>query len=216
MLKFNDCVFSAAGATKNDKVFGLILEGAEDVRIENCIFNGTGYSALLNKTAGDVVVKNCDFECDNIKNPIEGGQASDQGSLTVENCEFKGVPGNNFINFYSVADGTVHTIKNCKFHGGANNNIIRLSNKTNHEATFNIEDVFYEFTTGIADEYTGFILCQDYTNKSGTKQNFYMYTLNINNLVHPEEGELVYVYEDGEGIITENYPTVYKDGQSLI
>lgn len=212
MLKFQGCEFSAAGADKGAKVFGLTLKGAEDVLIEDCVFNGTGYSAILNQTAGDVTIKNSQFECGNIKNPIEGGQTADQGSLTVEDCNFEGVPGNNFINFYNVANNSVHTIKNCKFAGGRSNNVVRLSNKNNSNAIFNIENVSYKYVAGEENEYTGFIICQDYTNRTGTKQNFNKYRVNIVDLTRPAEGKLFYVYDDGEGIISTNDPYVYLDG----
>ena len=215
MLQFDGCVFKAQGANKNDKVYSLTLNGAEDALINNCTFAGTGYSAVLNKTTGDVEIKNCSFECDNYKNPIEGTQSADQGNVTVDTCHFGGVPGNNFINFYQVANNSVHTIKNCDFHGATNNNIVRLSNKSNATATFNLEDIKFEFVRGEADEYTGVIMCQDYTNKSGTKQNFSLYQVNVNNLVGPE-ATLCYTYEDGAGIITGNWPAVVVDGQPKV
>lgn len=216
MLKFEDCTFSAAGATKNDKVYGLTINGAEDVTIKNCVFDGIGYSAILNKSTGTLTVEHSEFHCDNIKNPIEGGQTSDNGNVTISDCDFTGVPGNNFINFYQVANNSTHTIKNCKFAGGTANNIIRLSNKTNATATFNVVDCSYKYVSGKADEWTGFILCQDYTNKSGVKQDFSTYHINIDNLDRPEEGSLVYVYEDGEGIIVTNYPAVQVDGSPIV
>ncbi len=216
MLTFDGCVFSAAGASRKAQVFGLTLNGAEDVLINDCTFNGTGYSGLLNKTTGDVTVKDCKFECDNFYNPIEGSQTVAQGALVVEDCNFTGTCGNNFINFYQVQEDSVHTIKGCKFHGSTSNNVIRLSNRNNAEAIFNIEDVTYEFTSGEPNEYTGFILCQDYTNRTGAKQDFSKYTINLNNVVGPEEGHLVYVYEDGQGIITTNYPVITRDGQPLV
>lgn len=208
MLRFNDCTFSAAGADRKAKTYGLNLTGSEDVLIENCVFNGTGYAAILNQTTGAVKVKGSTFECGNIYNPIEGTQTVAQGALTVEDCEFNGVPGNNFISFYNVADGSVHTIKKCAFHGATNNNIVRLSNKNNATAVFNIEDVKYNYVSGTADDYTGFILCQDYTNRSGVKQDFSKYTVNISNLNRPAEGVLFYVYEDDAGIISDNNPVV--------
>lgn len=216
MLKFEGCTFSATGATKNDKVYGLTVNGAEDVVIKDCAFDGTGYAAILNKGTGTLTVDHSNFYCDNIKNPIEGGQSTDNGNVTVDGCVFTGVPGNNFINFYQVADGSVHTIKDCKFAGATNNNIIRLSNKNNAAATFNITDCSYEYVSGNVDEWTGFILCQDYTNKSGVKQDFSKYQINIDNLNRPEEGSLVYVYEDGQGIIVTNYPAVTVDGSPLV
>ena len=216
MLKFENCVFEAKGANKNAKVFSVTLEGNEDILINDCKFQGTGYSAILNKAAANVTVKHCEFECDNYYNPIEGGSAADQGNLTVEDCNFTGIPGNNFISFYRVADGSVHHIKGCKFAGATNNNIIRLSNVNNVTATFNIDDCEYKFVSGTPDEYTGFILCQDYTSRSGNPQNFSKYNVNINNLTAPEVGELVYIYEDGQGIIFGNYPATTRDGQMVL
>ena len=216
MLKFEGCTFSATGASKNDKVYGLTINGAEDVVVKNCVFDGTGYSAILNKGTGALTVEHSDFHCDNIKNPIEGSQVSDNGNVTVDGCHFTGTPGNNFINFYQVAEGSIHTIKDCTFAGATNNNIIRLSNKTNATATFNISNCSYKYVSGQVDEWTGFILCQDYTNRSGVKQDFSKYQVNIDNLTRPEEGSLVYVYEDGQGIIVTNYPVVYVDGSPVL
>lgn len=216
MLKFEGCTFSAAGENKNAKVYGLTIDGVEDVVVKDCLFDGTGYAAILNKGTGALTVDHSDFHCDNIKNPIEGGQAADNGNVTVDSCVFTGVPGNNFINFYQVAEGSVHTIKDCKFAGATNNNIIRLSNKTSAAATFNISNCSYKYVSGQVNEWTGFILCQDYTNKSGVKQDFSKYQINIDNLDRPEEGSLVYVYEDGQGIIVTNYPAVTVDGSPLV
>lgn len=216
MLKFEGCTFSAAGANKNAKVYGLTVDGSEDVLVKNCVFDGTGYSAVLNKGTGALTIEGCEFQCENIKNPIEGGQAADNGNVTIDSCDFVGVPGNNFINFYRVADGSVHTIKNCKFAGSTDNNVVRLSNKTNNAATFNIIDCEYKFVSGTVSEWTSFILCQDYTNVNGVKQDFSKYRVNVDNLVRPEEGSLVCVYEDGEGIIVTNYPAVTLDGSPLL
>ena len=216
MLKFEDCTFSAAGANKKDKVYGLTINGAEDVTINNCVFDGIGYSAILNKGTGALTVDHSKFHCDNIYNPIEGSQVTDNGNVTVTDCIFDGVPGNNFISFYQVAEGTTHTVENCKFAGATNNNIVRLSNRTNAAAIFNINNCSYKYVSGRADDYTGFMLCQDYTNKNGVKEDFSKYQVNINNLDRPGEGSLVYVYEDGEGIIVTNYPVVYVDGSPLV
>lgn len=216
MLKFEGCTFSAAGANKKDKVYGLTINGAEDVTINNCVFDGTGYSAILNKGIGALTVDHSEFHCDNIYNPIEGSQITNNGNVTVTDCVFDGVPGNNFISFYQVAEGSTHTIKDCTFAGATNNNIIRLSNKTSATAIFNISNCSYKYVSGQADEWTGFILCQDYTNRSGIKQDFSKYQVNIDNLTRPEEGSLVYVYEDGQGIIVTNYPVVYVDGSPIL
>lgn len=152
MLKFEGCTFSAAGENKNSKVYGLTIEGYEETSIKNCTFNGTGYSAILNKNEGPVTIENCAFHCDNIKNPIEGGQTTSNGDVTINHCDFDGVPGNNFINFYQVLNGTQHTISNCTFAGGTKNNIVRLSNKNNATATFNIVNCSYKYVSGTPNE----------------------------------------------------------------
>lgn len=216
MLKFEGCTFNAAGANNKAKVYGLTILGDEDVVINDCVFESTGYAALLNQGTGTLTVKDTEFHCANNYNVIEGGQTMFNGDVTIEDCDFTGSLRNNFINFYQVADGSTHTIKGCTFAGGYNNNVIRLSNKENTTAIFNVSDCSYTFNGGTPDEYTGFILCQDYTNRSGNKQDFTKYTVNINNLTRPQEGSLVYVYDDGEGIIVTNYPVVTLDGHPLL
>lgn len=216
MLKFEGCTFSATGASKKDKVYGLNISGAENISIKDCIFNGMGYSAILNNGTGTLTIEGTEFHCGNIYNPIEGSQTVDNGNVTIDSCIFTGTPANNFISFYRVAEGSVHAIKNCKFAGTTNNNIVRLSNRNNAAAIFNIDDCSYEYVSGKVDEYSGFILCQDYTNRNGVLQDFSKYTVNINNLTRPEEGSLVYVYEDGVGIIVSNYPAVTVDGSPVL
>lgn len=216
MLKFEGCTFSAAGADRKAKVYGLTIFGGEDVSITNCVFDGTGYAGILNKGEGNLAVSDCEFVCGNLYNPVEGAQGIDNGNVTIEDSKFTGIPGNNFINFYQVKDGSTHTIKNCKFAGGTANNIIRLSNRNDAGATFNIVDCTYKYVSGTVDEYTGFILCQDYTANTGKPQDFSKYQINITNLTAPEEGSLVYVYEDGTGIIVTNYPAVTKDGSPVL
>lgn len=216
MLKFEGCTFSATGADKRDQVYGLKITGVEDVSVKDCLFDGMGYAAILNNGTGALTVEGTEFHCGNIYNPIEGSQTVDNGNVTIDDCTFTGVPGNNFISFYQVAEGSAHVIKNCKFAGATNNNIIRLSNRTSVAAIFNIDDCSYKYVSGKINEYSGFMLCQDYTNVKGVPQDFSKYNVNINNLTRPEEGSLVYVYEDGTGIIVSNYPAVTVDGSPVL
>lgn len=188
MLKFVNCSFNAQGANKKDKVYGLTLSGSDNVLVKDCFFKNTGYSSILNESEGNVEIKDCIFVVDNVYNPIEGSQTVENGNVEITGCSFSGVPGNNFINFYSVSEYSDNKIINCVFNGSTGNNIVRLSNRSNNSATFTIEDCYYDYSTGAADEYTGFMLCQDYTNKSGSKQNFSKYTVNVNNVERPEEG----------------------------
>lgn len=216
MITLKDCKFNAAGSGKKDTVYGLTLNGAEDVRIQDCIFSNTGYAAILNHCEGDVLVKSCTFECGNVYNPIEGSQKVKNGNLTVADCEFAGDLGNNFVNFYNNKDNARVNIVRSKFSGTTSNNIIRISNLANSTLVFDIEDCEYSYTSGEVSEYTGFVLCQDFTAKSGSKQDFSKCHINVKNLTKPENyTRYFYVYEDGRGVITDNNPDVTVDGDSV-
>lgn len=218
MITILNSVFDAQGADKKATVYGVTLAGAEDVTISGCTFKNQGYSGILNNCSGAVRVEDCVFECDNIYSPIEGSQAVDNGDVVVTGCEFKGAPGNNYVNFYQFADGSRHTISNCKFNPTVDNNVIRISNRKSAAARFEVKDCEYTFAEGAPTEYTGFILCQDYTSKSGTKQDFTKVEIELDNVVcdgakvtadGAAKGSIFYVYEDGKGIITgENDPVI--------
>lgn len=211
MITISNSVFDAQGTSKKDKVFGITLSGAEDILIENCSFSNQGYAAIKNDCTGNVAVENCEFQCDNIYNPIEGSQSVDNGNVTVRKCNFIGAPGNNYINFYQMAKGSEHEVSDCVFAPTVDNNIIRFSNRTNAKVKCTIKNCCYTFSEGESSEYTGFILCQDYTNKNGVKQDFSKVLINIDNVKcngvtidenGAIEGSVYYVYEDGTGIIT--------------
>lgn len=218
MITINNSVFNAQGASVKDKVYGITLNGAEDVLLENCSFANKGYSAVLNHCTGNVVINGCVFNCDDVYNPIEGSQTVDNGNVVVKNCEFVGKPGNNFINFYQVADGSQHLVEGCTFNPSVDNNIIRISNRKSAAMEVTVKDCAYTYLPGEATEYTGFVLCQDYTKKSGVPQDFSKTVVNIDNVTCEGEkiteagaakGCVYYVYQDGVGIITgENDPVV--------
>lgn len=212
MITFINSVFNAQGTgPKDNKTPGVILKGSEDVLIKDCTFASTGYSAIYNNCSGNVVIDNCVFDCAKNYNPIEGSQSIDNGNVTVKNCVFNGKPGNNFINFYQFADGSEHLISNCSFNPSVDNNVVRVSNRTSAATKIVVEDCKYNFLPGEATDYTGFMLLQDYTNKSGTKQDFSKVFVELRNVdcdgkkVTADgavKGSIYYVYEDGAGIIT--------------
>ena len=220
MITISNSIFDAKGENKKDKVYGITLNGSESVTIENCEFKNTGYSSILNHCMGDVTIKGCKFHCGNVYNPIEGGQTIANGNVVVENCEFLDAPGNNYINFYRVMHGSVHNIVDCKFNPTVDNNIIRLSNTNNADATFHISNCEYTFAEGTPSDYTGMIICQDYTNQNGNKQDFSKYTVVLKNVLcdgeilesdkAPVKGCLYYVYEDGANLITGTNDPVIK------
>lgn len=218
MITIANSVFDVQGASNKDKVFGITLSGAEDVVIKDCTFANQGYSAILNNCTGNVTVEDCVFECEKIYNPIEGSQSVDNGNVVVKGCQFKGAPGNNYVNFYQMAANAKNEISNCAFAPTVDNNIIRISNRTSAPVKFVVKDCEYNFAAGEATDYTGFVLCQDYTNKSGVKQDFTCVSMDIVNVMcdgvkmtkeGAAKGSIFYVYEDGKGIITgENDPVI--------
>lgn len=215
MITFENVKFDAQGTNKKDKVFALTLAGDEAIEIKNCAFVNLGYSSILNNSTADVTISDCTFDCSNVYNPIEGSQSVNNGNVTVENCEFKGVPGNNFINFYQFKNGSKHEIRRCSFEPEVGNNIVRISNRLSANADFNVVDCEYNYAAGEPTEYTAFLICQDYTNKNGVKQDFTGCTISFENVKCDgveldAEGRVFYVYEDGKGIITgtDNDPVI--------
>lgn len=211
MVTILNSVFDAQGADKKAKVFGVILNGAEDILIKDCKFVNQGYSSILNESTGNVTIENCEFDCSKVYNPIEGSQKVNNGNVVVKDCKFVGAPGNNFVNFYQVADGSKHLISGCEFNPTVDNNVVRISNRTNAVMEVKVENCKYDFVDGEATEYTGFLICQDYTSKDGKKQDFTNVTVELNNVLCNGEkvtaagaakGCLFYVYDNAAGIIT--------------
>lgn len=220
MIIISNSKFDVKGADKKAGVYGLELHGSENVLIENCIFENMGYSSILNESTGDVKVAGCEFICKDVYNPIEGSQKVDNGNVEVADCKFIGAPGNNYINFYQFAPKSEHKIVGCSFEPSVDNNIIRISNRTSAPASFLVQNCAYNFAEGEPTDYTNFLLCQDYTSKSGVKQDFTHCEVVLDNVkcngialedgVAPAVGGVFYVYEDGKGIISglENDPVV--------
>lgn len=218
MITIANSIFNVQGANVKDKVYGVVLNGAEDVVIKGCTFANKGYSSVLNHCTGSVAIEDCVFECDNVYNPIEGSQSANNGNVTVKNCKFNGKPGNNYVNFYQVAANSEHVVANCSFNPSVDNNIVRISNRTSVPMTLTVADCKYDYLEGEPSEYTGFLLCQDYTNKNGVKQDFTKVKVELNNVLCNGEkvtsagaalGKIFYVYEDGAGILAEgNDPVV--------
>lgn len=216
MIIFENVKFEVQGANKKDTAgIALKLAGAEEITIKNCEFANMGYSAIKNDSTANVNIIGCKFDCTNIYNPIEGSQTVDNADVLVENCEFKSAPGNNYINFYQFAEGSHHEIRGCSFEPTVDNNIVRISNRESAKADFVVDDCEYNYAEGEPTEYTAFLLCQDYTAKSGKPQDFTGCTVAFNNVkcngeaLNAESERVYYVYEDGKGIITgDNDPAI--------
>lgn len=211
MITILNSVFDAQGANAKDKVFGVTLSGSENILIKDCKFINQGYSSILNESTGNVSIENCEFDCSKVYNPIEGSQKVNNGNVIIKDCKFVGKPGNNFVNFYQVANNSQHLISGCEFNPSVDNNVVRISNRTSATMNLKVENCKYDFLPGEASDYTGFLLCQDYTSKSGVKQDFSRTVVELNNVVCNGEkvtsegatmGKVFYVYEDGAGLIT--------------
>ena len=50
MITILNSIFDAKGADKKSKVYGITLNGAEDITIKNCEFKNIGYSSILNNS----------------------------------------------------------------------------------------------------------------------------------------------------------------------
>lgn len=210
MITFENVKFDAQGSSKKDTAgIALKLSGAEDITIKNCEFANMGYSAIKNDATGSVNIIGCKFDCADVYNPIEGSQSVDNGDMLIEGCEFKGQAGNNYANAYQFKNGMKYEIRNCTFEPGVGNNMLRISNRTSAKADFFVKDCAYAYPEGEAySEYTAFLICQDYTNKSGVKQDFTNCTVSFENvkcngeMLNAESENVYYVYEDGKGLIT--------------
>lgn len=211
MTTIVNSIFDVQGEDIKSKVYGVTLNGSDDILIKDCQFINQGYSSVLNNSTGNVTIENCEFDCSKVYNPIEGSQSVDNGNVVVKDCKFVGKPGNNFVNFYQVANDSKHLISGCEFNPSVDNNIVRISNRTSATMELKVENCKYNFMDGEATDYTGFLICQDYTSKDGKKQDFTKVTVELNNVLCNGEkvtadgaakGCLYYVYDNAAGMIT--------------
>lgn len=220
MIEIKNCVFDAqdtAETLKKCSMHGLVLKGDEEVVVENCVFNNRGYSAININGSCDVTVKNCEFNCDTIYNPIEGTKVG--SSVVIENNVFNGKCGNNYVNFYSYADNAVINMADNKFPGvdPSASEVIRISNANNANVTINVNGDAFDYTSDYVGDYTSYIMCQDYTAKNGKPQDFSKVVVNLKDVKcngevisadHMAQGQITFTYQDGAGIIADNNPVI--------
>lgn len=153
-------------------------------------------------------------------------------SIVIENCNFEGSFSNNAISIFGTQNNSVISINNCHF--GSFSNILRLSNNANSTGVVvNVTNCTVDkWETG--SDYTGFMLCQDYTSgtaEAETENNLFgngKIKVNITNLVGPngkietpsdastvcgtkDDNQLCYVYCNKSGFITysaDRYPVL--------
>ena len=140
-----------------------------DVTITNFENSGTvakdtqGNAQISINTDEYVSISDCTFGANGYNSLEIGLSNTTPKSVTINNCVFNGNLSNNAINIFAQTDKAVITISNCTFENVSN--VLRISNRTNTSATFTfVNCTFNKWESG--SEYTGAILCQDYTNTS--------------------------------------------------
>ena len=223
---------TGANVTIENVTFGdnaaLVVNTTGDFTLTNCQFApDTEYgkdgnvgvrTAVYLKIGGTATVTNNTFEgVDNgYYNAIEFGIGDDHSlkNATISGNTFTKTIKNNYFNFYNMQEGAVINITNNQFLlANKSSNGIRISNNKNVSATFNLDSNTYTYAATSADsEYEGLILLQDYSKKDAGTQDFTKITINITNLTSPEDAkQILYVYDDQDGIIQTNQPVVKGD-----
>ncbi len=143
---------------------------AGDVEVKGLAISGDfpkaqGGNAVVKTNESDYIVfRDMTFNSNDVYNGIEIGLNSSKLPKYVlfDNCKFEGTFTNNPIIVFGTADDAIINIQNCSFDKVSN--ILRLSNKANTKCVVNISNCSVnQLETN--PEYTGAILCQDYTSK---------------------------------------------------
>lgn len=143
---------------------------AGDVEVKGLAISGDfpkaqGGNAVVEINESDYIVfRDMTFNSNDVYNGIEIGLNSSKLPKYVlfDNCKFEGTFTNNPIIVFGTADDAIINIQNCSFDKVSN--ILRLSNKANTKCVVNISNCSVnQLETN--PEYTGAILCQDYTSK---------------------------------------------------
>lgn len=198
---------------------------AGDVEVKGLAISGDfpkaqGGNAVVNINESDYIVfRDMTFNSNDVYNGIEIGLNSSKLPKYVlfDNCKFEGTFTNNPIIVFGTADDAIINIQNCSFDKVSN--ILRLSNKANTKCVVNISNCSVN-QLDTNPEYTGAILCQDYTSKGEEVANNLFspekITINFKNfnvagkeLVMPTnvqdlfEGpdKMVYLYNDTEEVV---------------
>lgn len=198
---------------------------AGDVEVKGLAISGDfpkaqgGHAVVKINESDYIVFRDMTFNSNDVYNGIEIGLNSSKLPKYVlfDNCKFEGTFTNNPIIVFGTADDAIINIQNCSFDKVSN--ILRLSNKANTKCVVNISNCSVnQLETN--PEYTGAILCQDYTSKGEEVANNLFspekITINFKNfkvagkeLVMPTnvqdlfEGpdKMVYLYNDTEEVV---------------
>lgn len=204
----------------------IAVKANTDVTITENELTGTISTDITNtayaiNADGFVTIKDCTLNPESAYNAIEIGlsKTSPKG-VVIDNVDFAGKFSNNAISVFSTTDNAVITISNCHFENVSN--AVRLSNRDNRRVTINILNcTFDKWEKG---QYSGMIICQDYTSSSAQaaiNNNLFApekVTINIQNCIGPngkieaadpedicgtkQDNQLLYVYADKGGFVT--------------
>ena len=213
---------------------------ANDIEIRDLNLNGdfpkaNGNSVIQINNAEFILFKDMVFDSNNVYNGIAIGlskTATQQvKNIIFENCKFKGEFANNAILIFATENNSVITLNNCHFDKVSN--ALRISNKTNSKnVVININNCTIDGWDS-NPEYQGFIIFEDYTNKTEEDVNTNnlfapeKIKVNINNLVYQgkklaptdmasvcgtaNKNQIIYVYADAIGLIAydlNKYPNI--------
>ncbi len=213
---------------------------ANDIEIRDLNLNGdfpkaNGNSVVQINNAEFVLFKDMVFDSNNVYNGIEIGlskTATQQAkNIIFENCQFKGEFANNAILIFTTDNNSVITLNNCHFDKVSN--ALRISNRTNSKnVVININNCTIDGWDS-NPEYQGFIIFEDYTNKTEEDVNANnlfapeKITVNINNLTYQDkklaptdiasvcgtanENQIIYIYANAIGLIAydlNKYPNI--------
>lgn len=213
---------------------------ANDIEIRDLNLNGdfpksNGNSVIQINNAEFILFKDMVFNSNNVYNGIEIGLSNTATqqvkNIIFENCKFKGEFANNAILIFATENNSVITLNNCHFDKVSN--ALRISNKTNSKnVVININNCTIDGWDS-NPEYQGFIIFEDYTNKTEEDVNTNnlfapeKIKVNINNLVYQgkklaptdmasvcgtaNENQIIYVYADAIGLIAydlNKYPNI--------
>ena len=217
---------TGANVTVENVTFGdgaaLKVNTSGNFTLKNCTFNGkTDVRTPVTLNVGSATVTGNTFNgtktdgTPTYYNAIEFAVSSgnELSSATLSNNIFEAAIKNNYFSTYYYADNAVITAENNVIKlANRGSNAIRISNVTNSNVTFNLNDNSYEFSDASgSSEYEGFIILQDFSTGSAV-QDFSKVTLNIKGLTTPDDAtRLLYVYDDQDGIIQTNQPVVKGD-----
>lgn len=164
---------------------------AKDLNISGSFPKANGNTVISVNNAEFIVFKDMVFDASEVYNGIEIGLASNSvlpKNILFDNCKFQGEFSNNAILVFGTQDNAIITLNNCYLEKISNT--LRLSNKSNASGVVvNINNCTVDQWETRAP-WQGFLLCEDYTNKTEEEANANnlfgdgKITVNFNNLVH--------------------------------